>query len=227
MFTATAILYPDALATSVTLPMEIMHAAGQMARAQRRDSGVSFRLAGPDRHTLKLASGLTLKPDLPFAPGMEVAGRVTALGDGVEGFGIGQKVAAFVNYGGYADKVVLRNIEFSLIPGERIGLLGLNGAGKSTFIKLLANELQPFEGTVTRAKDLQVGYFAQHQVEQLDLEAHECQVGPHLLELRALVLRLFLQIREKLAVPQRAAVRRDIDFLGRRLALGRRHGREP
>ena len=73
---------------------------------------------------------------------------------------------------GYGDKTVLQNIEFSLIPGERIGLLGLNGAGKSTFIKLLANELQPFEGTVTRAKDLQVGYFAQHQVEQLDLEAH-------------------------------------------------------
>jgi ATP-binding cassette subfamily F protein 3 len=73
---------------------------------------------------------------------------------------------------GYDDKIVLENIEFSLIPGERIGLLGLNGAGKSTFIKLLANELQPFEGTVTRAKDLSVGYFAQHQVEQLDLEAH-------------------------------------------------------
>jgi len=67
---------------------------------------------------------------------------------------------------------VLENIEFSLIPGERIGLLGLNGAGKSTFIKLLANELQPFEGDMTRAKDLNVGYFAQHQVEQLDLEAH-------------------------------------------------------
>jgi ATP-binding cassette subfamily F protein 3 len=55
---------------------------------------------------------------------------------------------------GYDDKTVLENIEFSLIPGERIGLLGLNGAGKSTFIKLLANELQPFEGDVTRAKDL-------------------------------------------------------------------------
>jgi ATP-binding cassette subfamily F protein 3 len=73
---------------------------------------------------------------------------------------------------GYDDKTVLENIEFSLIPGERIGLLGLNGAGKSTFIKLLANELQPFEGEVTRARDLNVGYFAQHQVEQLDLEAN-------------------------------------------------------
>ncbi len=72
---------------------------------------------------------------------------------------------------GYGDTTVLENIEFSLIPGERIGLLGLNGAGKSTFIKLLAGELQPFSGEVTRAKELRIGYFAQHQVEQLDLEA--------------------------------------------------------
>ncbi len=87
---------------------------------------------------------------------------------------------------GYGDKIVLENIEFSLIPGERIGLLGLNGAGKSTFIKLLANELQAFDGTVTRAKDLRVGYFAQHQVEQLDLEAHALltmqRLGPKLSE---------------------------------------------
>ena len=73
---------------------------------------------------------------------------------------------------GYGDKTVLENIEFSMIPGERIGLLGLNGAGKSTFIKLLAGELQAFKGEVTRARELRVGYFAQHQVEQLDLEAN-------------------------------------------------------
>ncbi|MDH3759660.1 MAG: ATP-binding cassette domain-containing protein [Gammaproteobacteria bacterium] len=72
---------------------------------------------------------------------------------------------------GYGDLTVLENIEFALIPGERIGLLGLNGAGKSTFIKLLAGELQAFRGDVVRAKELRVGYFAQHQVEQLDLEA--------------------------------------------------------
>ncbi len=73
---------------------------------------------------------------------------------------------------GYDDKAVLEDIEFSLIPGERIGLLGLNGAGKSTFIKLLADQLHPFTGKVTRAKDLQIGYFAQHQLEQLDLDAN-------------------------------------------------------
>ena len=87
---------------------------------------------------------------------------------------------------GYGDKIVLEEIDFSLIPGEHIGLLGLNGAGKSTFIKLLANELQAFEGGVTRAKNLRVGYFAQHQVEQLDLEAHALvtlqRLGPELSE---------------------------------------------
>jgi len=72
---------------------------------------------------------------------------------------------------GYGDRVVLEGIDFSMIPGERIGLLGLNGAGKSTFIKLLAGDLPAFDGEITRARQLRVGYFAQHQVEQLDLEA--------------------------------------------------------
>jgi ATP-binding cassette subfamily F protein 3 len=69
---------------------------------------------------------------------------------------------------GYGDTTILGNINRSLIPGERIGLLGLNGAGKSTFIKLLAGELETQSGKMDRAKDLKVGYFAQHQVEQLD-----------------------------------------------------------
>jgi len=73
---------------------------------------------------------------------------------------------------GYGEQTVLEKVDFSLIPGERIGLLGLNGAGKTTFIKLLADELSAFSGEVTRAKELQIGYFAQHQVEQLDLEAN-------------------------------------------------------
>ena len=72
---------------------------------------------------------------------------------------------------GYGDQKILDNIDFSLIPGERIGLLGLNGAGKTTFIKLLADELPVFSGQVTRARELRIGYFAQHQVEQLDLDA--------------------------------------------------------
>ena len=72
---------------------------------------------------------------------------------------------------GYGETTVLSDISFSLIPEERIGLLGLNGAGKSTFIKLLAGELAIQAGEMDRAKDLKVGYFAQHQVEQLDEHA--------------------------------------------------------
>jgi len=52
-------------------------------------------------------------------------------------------------------------------PGERIGLLGRNGAGKSTFIKLLAGELAMQSGKRVEGKDLKIGYFAQHQLEQL------------------------------------------------------------
>ena len=77
------------------------------------------------------------------------------------------KVAA-----GYGETTVLSGIDFSLIPGERIGLLGLNGAGKSTFIKLLAGEIEAKGGQLDRSKDLKVGYFAQHQLEQLDMEVN-------------------------------------------------------
>ena len=72
---------------------------------------------------------------------------------------------------GYGEQVILSQLNFSLIPGERIGLLGLNGAGKSTFIKLLAGELQSMAGEMVQAKELRVGYFAQHQLQQLDMEA--------------------------------------------------------
>ncbi|MCX8737712.1 ABC transporter ATP-binding protein [Gilliamella sp. B2824] len=68
---------------------------------------------------------------------------------------------------GYGDKIVLEKIKLNLVPGSRIGLLGRNGAGKSTLIKLLAGELQPKEGHINLAKGVQLGYFAQHQLEYL------------------------------------------------------------
>lgn len=71
---------------------------------------------------------------------------------------------------GYGEQALLTGIELSLSPGDRVGLLGANGAGKSTLIKLLAGELKPLGGEVVRAKDLAIGYFAQHQLEQLQLE---------------------------------------------------------
>lgn len=62
---------------------------------------------------------------------------------------------------------VVSDIKFALQTGERIGLLGVNGAGKSTFIRTVAGELPPLSGLLTRGKGLQIGYFAQHQVEML------------------------------------------------------------
>ena len=68
---------------------------------------------------------------------------------------------------GYADKPILSKVAFTIRPGERVGLLGKNGAGKSTLIKALAAELQPLAGKRVEGKDLNIGYFAQHQLEQL------------------------------------------------------------
>jgi len=61
----------------------------------------------------------------------------------------------------------LREVTLTLRPGARIGLLGPNGAGKSTFVKLLAGELPPLAGTRQEGRGLAIGYFAQHQLEQL------------------------------------------------------------
>ncbi len=69
---------------------------------------------------------------------------------------------------GYGDTTVFSGVQLAFAPGDRIGLLGPNGAGKSTLIKLAAGMLEPRGGERLPAKDLAVGYFAQHQVEQLD-----------------------------------------------------------
>ena len=68
---------------------------------------------------------------------------------------------------GYGERHVLDHIKLNLSPGDRIALLGANGAGKSTMIKLLAGVSSPLGGTRTEARDLAIGYFAQHQLEQL------------------------------------------------------------
>ncbi|GAB7563167.1 ATP-binding cassette domain-containing protein [Methylobacillus methanolivorans] len=68
---------------------------------------------------------------------------------------------------GYQSTIILQHIMLTLRPGERVGLLGRNGAGKSTLIKLLANTMAPLQGKRVEGKDLRLGYFAQHQLEQL------------------------------------------------------------
>ena len=68
---------------------------------------------------------------------------------------------------GYGEIPLLDAIDMTLLPGDRIGLLGPNGAGKSTLIKSLAGELSLLHGQRQPAKNLHIGYFAQHQLEQL------------------------------------------------------------
>ncbi|TWX73042.1 ATP-binding cassette domain-containing protein [Colwellia sp. C1TZA3] len=71
---------------------------------------------------------------------------------------------------GYSDEaIILNDVGMTLVPGSRIGLLGRNGAGKSTLIKSLAGDLALLKGERYCAQDLKVGYFSQHQLEQLHL----------------------------------------------------------
>ena len=71
---------------------------------------------------------------------------------------------------GYADRRVLEAIDLTITSGDRIGLLGPNGAGKSTLIKLLAGNLELLAGKRTDSREIRIGYFAQHQVDQLHPE---------------------------------------------------------
>jgi ATP-binding cassette subfamily F protein 3 len=71
---------------------------------------------------------------------------------------------------GYDGRVVLSALSLRIDNDDRIALLGSNGNGKSTLVKLLAGKLAPMHGTVTRAATLKVGYFAQHQIDELDME---------------------------------------------------------
>lgn len=69
---------------------------------------------------------------------------------------------------GYSENdIILKKVNLMLIAGDRIGLLGRNGQGKSTLIKTLCSVLKPVHGTVTLGKGIKIGYFAQHELDQL------------------------------------------------------------
>jgi ATP-binding cassette subfamily F protein 3 len=91
---------------------------------------------------------------------------------------------------GYSnDAIILENVGMTLVPGSRIGLLGRNGAGKSTLIKSLAGDLTLLKGERYCAQDLKVGYFSQHQLEQLHMPSsaieHITRAKPDITELQA------------------------------------------
>lgn len=80
---------------------------------------------------------------------------------------------------GYGEHVVLKDVTLTIRSGDRVGVLGVNGAGKSTLIKAIAGTLEPMSGTLRRGQGLVIGYFAQHQLEQLDLESTPLEVFKH------------------------------------------------
>lgn len=69
---------------------------------------------------------------------------------------------------GYGDKLIVTNVNLQITPTSRIGLLGMNGAGKSTLIKSLVGDLALLRGTRYASELLNIGYFAQHQMDALD-----------------------------------------------------------
>jgi ATP-binding cassette subfamily F protein 3 len=71
---------------------------------------------------------------------------------------------------GYNENLVLTGVNFQLNAGDRVGLLGRNGEGKTTFIKLLSGELKPRNGSIFKNNQLKVGYFAQHTLDLLNEE---------------------------------------------------------
>jgi ATP-binding cassette subfamily F protein 3 len=71
---------------------------------------------------------------------------------------------------GYGERTIIQNASLSIAPGDRIGLLGPNGAGKSSLIKVLSGQMAPLTGKLKTAEALHIGYFAQHQLEQLRLD---------------------------------------------------------
>jgi ATP-binding cassette subfamily F protein 3 len=77
---------------------------------------------------------------------------------------------------GYGERKVLKRLTLSISNDDRIGLLGANGNGKSTFVKLLGNRLRPMEGKTVRAPKLKVAYFAQHQLDELPLDESPYQL---------------------------------------------------
>lgn len=94
-----------------------------------------------------------------FQPPIALPNPLLALEQVSAGYGTGESAVQ-----------ILKKIKLNLVPGSRIGLLGKNGAGKSTLIKLLAGEISPLSGTIQLAKGVQLGYFAQHQLDTLRAE---------------------------------------------------------
>ena len=91
----------------------------------------------------------------------------------------------------YGPRTILDEVKFLIRSGDRIGILGVNGAGKSTLVKSIAGELAPAAGELRRGSGLAIGYFAQHQLDQLRPDESPLQ------HLRRIALQVDPQTREQ------------------------------
>ena len=82
---------------------------------------------------------------------------------------------------GYDGREILGHMDLRIDPDDRIALLGANGNGKSTFAKLISNRLVSMSGTITKARRLRIGYFAQHQLDEMAGEQTPVQYLMHLM----------------------------------------------
>ena len=71
----------------------------------------------------------------------------------------------------YDQEWVLQDLDLSVYRGDKLAMVGVNGAGKTTLTRLIAKELQPQQGTIEIGKNVTIGYYAQHQIEALNLDA--------------------------------------------------------
>ncbi|TAL72452.1 MAG: ATP-binding cassette domain-containing protein [Rhodanobacter sp.] len=150
--------------------------------AVRAERAFHFQFAQPERvpdSMLRLedvaAGYCSPAPPESFGAGADAAGLPLSAGErgGVRGWA-GEESSTNADASstlslpqGEGANVILSDVRFSIEAGDRIGLLGPNGAGKSTLVKTLVGELAPLAGDRTAHKELRIGYFAQHTVENL------------------------------------------------------------
>jgi len=81
-----------------------------------------------------------------------------------------------VDAGYESDKPILKNLNLRIDMDDRIALLGANGNGKSTLVKLLSGRLSPMQGDLVKSGKLKIGYFAQFQTDELEVSKTPCQI---------------------------------------------------
>ena len=97
-----------------------------------------------------------------------------------------------VNHG-FGDRTLMKDVSFRLLKGEHVGLIGANGEGKSTFMNIITGRLQPDEGRIEWAKNVQVGYLDQHAVLEKGMSIGDVlrSAYDHLFELEAKTLDIY------------------------------------